>query len=93
MKWHSKDFCAKNLRGQYTLAYESSRAAAMIGIIIGLEQAKGTVRDQQKHSGRIAVLTAAKTMLDGYATQFVSSALTIKEDFIEMTSSELSNED
>lgn len=92
-KWHSKDFCATNLRGQYTLAYEASRAASMIGIIIGLEQAKSTVRDPQKHAGRVAVLSAAKAMLDGYATQFVTSALSIRDDFLEMTSSEPSSED
>jgi len=77
------EFAARNMRGQFTLAYEASMAARFVGIIIGTEAVRNT-GDPTKRASRIAVLSAAKKLIEQYADEHVKASLDAMEDFMRL---------
>lgn len=80
MTWHSKDFAATNMRGQYSLAYEATVADRFIAMAIQREQINKTLTDVQRQ-GRIAVLAAARKMVQDIGTMHIEAFESIRGDF------------
>lgn len=82
MTWDSQEFAETNQRGQFSLAFEGTCASRFISMCIAREQTNQKIPEQQR-LGRVAVLIAARKLVEELTTKHIDAAWKIKGDINE----------